>query len=349
MEMGDGFSGIECVITEPLKFKAALAIGEDAYTSLRCSNKVKEWWNLISAVGGGAAAAQSSVVATTFFAPHWLLATFGFGAAVTPVGWVVAAAVVSGGAWYGIQKALGGAVDSRITKVPKFINTPIDVLAVSLFDLLAPLGLKVADADGTVTDDERATIQRYFVRTWGFDERFTKAGIAHLEQHLANFSIEDIARRLAEFKKDSPDCNYEAMSQDILKFLNQVMEADGRIDEAEEMAIESVRAIFSQAGKSALSKRIDSISGSANETFKRTAETISVGLDAAETRVRSLAKDASMSEVFSRTVSNAAKASEILRNGVESASGAARSAVGSSSSALRRLAARIKVPPSGDS
>jgi uncharacterized tellurite resistance protein B-like protein len=349
MEMDDGFSDIECIITEPLKFKVALAIGEDAYTSLRCGNKVQEWWDMIGAIGGGAAAAQSSLVATTFFAPHWLLATFGFGVAVTPVGWVVAAAVVSGGAWYGIQKVLGGAVDSRITKVPKFINTPIDVLAVSLFDLLAPLGLKVADADGTVTDDERTTILRYFVRTWGFDERFAKAGIAHLEQHLANFSIEDIARRLAEFKKNSPDCNYEAMSQNILEFLNQVMEADGQIDEAEEMAIGNVRAIFSEAGKSAFSKRIDSISGSVNETFKRTAETISFGLDAAETRVRSLAKDASGSEVFSRTVSNGGKASALMRNGVESASGAARSAFGSSSSVLRRLAARIKVPPSGDS
>lgn len=349
MEMNDRFSDIECVITESLKFKAALAIGEDAYTSLRCGNKVKEWWDLIGAVGGGAAAAQSSVVATTFFAPHWLLATFGFGAAVTPVGWVVAAAVVSGGAWYGIQKVLGGAVDSRIIKVPKFINTPIDVLAVSLFDLLAPLGLKVADSDGTVTDDERATILRYFVRTWGFDEGFAKAGIAHLEQQLANFSIEDIARRLAEFKKNSPDCNYDAMSQNILEFLNQVMEADGRIDEAEETAIESVRVIFSEAGKSVLSKRIDSISGSVNKTFKKATESISVGLDAAETRVRSLAKDASESEAFSRTVLNASKAGEILRSGVESASGAARFAVGSSSSALRRLAARIKLPPSDGS
>jgi uncharacterized tellurite resistance protein B-like protein len=349
MEMDDGFSDIECVISDPLKFKVALAIGEDAYTSLRCGNKVKEWWDLIGAIGGGAAAAQSSVVATTFFAPHWLLATFGFGVAVTPVGWVVAAAVVSGGAWYGIQKALDGAVDSRITKVPKFINTPIDVLAVSLFDLLAPLGLKVADAGGTVTDDERATILRYFVGTWGFDERFASLGIAHLEQNLANFSIKDIARQLAEFKKNSPDCNYEAMSQNILEFLNQVMEADGRIDEAEEMAIESVRTIFSETGKSAFSKRVNSVSVSVNETVKRTAETISVGLDAAETRVRSLAKDASGSAVFSRTVSNASKVSEIMRNGVESASGAARSAVESSSSALKRLAVRVKVSPPGDS
>lgn len=349
MEADNGFSDVECVITEPLKFKAALAIGEDAYASLRRGNKVKEWWDMIGAIGGGAAAAQSSIVATTFFAPHWLLATFGFGTAVTPVGWVIAAAVVSGGAWYGIQKVLSSAVDSRITKVPKFINTPIDVLAVSLFDLLAPLGLKVADADGVVTDDERDTLVRYFVRTWGFDERFAKAGIAHLEQHLADFSIEDIARRLAEFKKNSPDCNYEAMSQNILEFLTQVMEADGRIDEAEEMAIESVRAIFSEVGKSTLSKRIDSLSGSVNQTFKKTAETLSVGVDAAETRVRSLAQDVSGSELFSRTVSNAGKASQILRNGVGSASGAARSAFGSSANVLRRMAARRKAPSSDDS
>lgn len=301
--MTASFSHLDCVIKEPLKFKLALAIGEDAYTSLRCGNKVKEWWDLIGAVGSGAAAAKSSVIATTFFAPHWLLATFGLGTAVTPVGWIVAAAVVSGGAWYGVQKLAGTLVDERISKIPKFINTPIDALAVSLFDLLAPLALKVAESDGTVTNDERETIFRYLVCTWGFDEKFVEAGIGHLEQHLAKFSIEDIARRLAEFKKNSPDCNFEAMSQNILAFLTEIMESDGQIDESEQKAIEHVQAIFYEVGRSALSKRIDSINGSMAGSIKKASQSVSTSLDTTKIRLTSLTK------------------------GAESASGTARAAV----------------------
>ncbi len=39
------------------------------------------------------------------------------------------------------------------------------------------------------------------------------------------------------------------MSQDILGFLNEIMEADGRVDEREEMAINLVENIFSEVGQ----------------------------------------------------------------------------------------------------
>lgn len=341
MDMNDRFSGINAVINEPLKFKVALEIGEDAYASLRCGNKIKEWWDLIGAAGSGAAVAKSGIVATTFFAPQGLLATLGFGAAVTPLGWVVAAALVSGGAWYGIQKMLDGAADDRITKIPKFINTPIDVLAVGLFDLLAPLALKVAAVDGNVSDEERAAILRHFVRIWGFNEQFVCAGLLHLEHHLDDVSIEDTARRLAAFKKSSPDCNFEAMSQSTLDFLRQIMEADGEIDEAEELAIASVQAIFADAGRSAFSKHIQSLGGTVSQAVKQSADSVSVGLSATEERARMLARKAAESEVFNRVAASADKASEALRTGASSVREAARSVSASSTHALKRLAGRF--------
>jgi len=106
------FHDIECVVAEPLKFKAKLGIGEDAYTSLRLKNAVFEMWDVAGVAYTAAGVAKSAAVASAFFAPSGFLAAIGFGAtAVTPVAWVVAAAVVS-----------GGGVDWYYTLLKKYIN-----------------------------------------------------------------------------------------------------------------------------------------------------------------------------------------------------------------------------------
>ena len=123
------FQDIETIVSEPLNFKARLAIGEDAYTSLKVKNAAVQVWDVAGVAATGAVVAKSSLVATTFFAPTGFLAALGIGAAVTPIGWVIAAGVVTGGAWVGITRHLKKASASRLTVVPNFINTPLDVLA----------------------------------------------------------------------------------------------------------------------------------------------------------------------------------------------------------------------------
>ncbi|MBK6294223.1 MAG: TerB family tellurite resistance protein, partial [Rhodoferax sp.] len=86
---------VEKVVGDEMRFKAKLAIGENAYAELRNANAVRKYWDLFGAVGGGAAIAKSSIVASTFFVPHGVLGLIGLGTAVTPVGWVIAAAAVS--------------------------------------------------------------------------------------------------------------------------------------------------------------------------------------------------------------------------------------------------------------
>lgn len=242
------FTGIEAIITEPLKFKAKLAIGDDAYTSLRIKKKAWEIWDVAGVAGTGAWFAQLPAVAGVL-GSKGLLVSLGLSTAATPIGWVVAAGVVSGGAWLGITRYLKSLDQERVDVIPKFINTPLDVLALGLFDLIAPLALKVANVDDKIDIAERDVISSYFVKEWGYDQRFIEEGIAFTESKLTEYTIKDLAQTLAEFQKQSPDCNFKLMSNEIVNFLRTVIESDGRIDEREEMAIERINRIFYEVGQ----------------------------------------------------------------------------------------------------
>jgi hypothetical protein len=219
----DGFQGIDAIVAEPLKFKVKLAIGEDAYTSLRVKNAVVQVWDVAGVATTAAVVAKSSVVASTFFAPSGLLAAIGIGAAVTPIGWVVAAGVVSGGAWFGITRHLKKASASKVTVVPNFINTPLDVLALGLFDLMVPLALRVADSDGRIEVARRQQIDDYFVGEWGYDASFVDAGIRHIEASLGELSVRDLAQTMAEFASQHRDCNFKMMSQEPVEFTLEIL------------------------------------------------------------------------------------------------------------------------------
>ena len=252
----DWFEGIETIVSAPLNFKAKLAIGEDAYTALRVKNAVVQVWDVAGVATTAAVVAKSSVVASTFFAPTGFLAALGIGTAVTPVGWVIAAGVVTGGAWYGITRHLKSAARSRVTVVPNFINTPLDVLALGLFDLLAPLALKVAEVDGRTDETRRRIIRDYFVREWGYDPDFVIAGTNYIESTLDELSIEQLARTLAEFANENRDCNFKLMSREILGFLRNIAEVDGRLNPQDEQAIENIEAIFASANRLSVRKKL---------------------------------------------------------------------------------------------
>lgn len=238
------FEDVDDVVEDDLRFKAQLGIGDDVYRSVRLKKTVFEAWDVAGVAATGAQVASSAFVAQKFFAVPSLLASIGIGtAAATPIGWVVAASVISGGAWLGITRYLKS--DNGRTKViPEFINTPLDVLGLGLFDLMAPLALKVAAVDEQVHESELSAIRNHFVRKWGYSDRFVDRGLEFVVQKLGDYDIKSAAATLASFARENPDCNAKAMLADILGFLREVMEADGRIDEREEMAIERIEKVF---------------------------------------------------------------------------------------------------------
>lgn len=270
------FEDIETIVSEPLNFKAKLAIGEDAYAALKLKNAAIQVWDVAGVATTAAVVAKSSVVATTFFAPSGFLALLGIGAAVTPVGWVIAASVITGGTWMGITRYLKKSSDSRVTIIPKFINTPLDVLALSLFDLLAPLALKVANTEASTDDAKQTIIHDYFVKEWGFDPDFVNEGMKYTESKLDEFSIDELAQALAEFAGRNRDCNFKMMSQEIIGFLKNIVNAEGQAGNQEAIAVDKIEVIFKKANKTSLRKKVQggwrSIKKTASKAFSKNNE-----------------------------------------------------------------------------
>lgn len=260
---GDGedntrLAELDCVIADPLKLKLKLRIGEDAYAVLRLKNGLQGLWDTGGVAATGATVAASKVVATTFFASTasgGLLSVFGLGAAAaTPVGWVLAAAAASGGVYYGVSRLVRRRQATFVDTIPRFINTPIDLLGMQLLDLLGALALRVARIDGAVASEERATIQRHFIEEWGYSRDYVIAALDILETTSDQTRVKTIAVALAQFQAANPDCNAEAMQAELLTFLREVMEADGVLDEREELAIDAITDVFQKERAITLAK-----------------------------------------------------------------------------------------------
>ncbi|MDE0113369.1 MAG: TerB family tellurite resistance protein [Albidovulum sp.] len=239
---------IESPIAEPLLFKAKLDIGENAYKSLRLRNVAEELWDVGGVGVTGAAIASSPIVAGTFFKAGGIMGLLGLGTAATPLGWIVAAGVLSGAGWFVVRRKLKAMSKSRVKVVPKFINTPLDFLAIAIFDLLAPLALKVAASDRRISEEEHDTILNYFLKSWGYEKEFLDTALQAAAQDIANFEIRRLARNLAKFTAENPDCNFASIKQGTVDFLYEVASADGFLDSREEAEIAKVKEIFESEG-----------------------------------------------------------------------------------------------------
>lgn len=234
------FTGVKQVVAEPLRFKARLAIGENAYASLRMINRTREIWDVLGAAGGGAALAKA--------------AALGLGAATTPVGWIAIAALASGGACYGLYRWMGSTKGDRVIEIPKFLNTPLDTLGLALFDLIAPLALRLAAVDGRIEPAEREALVHHLVDDWGLDADFVARAIAQIEPGAAGGDLDAMAAELSAFLHGNPDCNHAAIAADLGEFLRRLLEVGGPLSADEDEALARVVARLRQTPETPLSK-----------------------------------------------------------------------------------------------
>lgn len=263
--------GLTRVVADPMRFKAKLAIGEDAYASLKATRTLGELWQVTGVAAAGGVAASSTTVASAFFG-SWITG-LGLATAVTPVGWVVGAATAAGAAGWGVIHLLRRYEGSRVQKVPRFITTPLDLLGASLFDMIGALALMVAREAGQIDDTERSAIKDYFVQEWGFDPDYVARALPLIEAGLDAASIEGIARALADFKRENPDCNYDAMTTEVVTFLTEIAEADGQVSAPETAAIARIDKVFRDAAPWSVGKMVGAASEGVGSLASSVAET----------------------------------------------------------------------------
>lgn len=223
-------AGLERVVADPLRFKQQLRIGEDAFALLRAKKQLYNLYELAGAAGTGAAIAGSSAVAGTFFTPTGLAAMLGLATAATPAGWILAAAAVAGGSYYGANRWFSDKTGTFVDTIPKYINTPIDVLGAALIDLLGSLALRVAAIDGRIDPTERESILEHFVKDWGFDPTYAARALDALAPHADATRVKTLALNLAQFQRANPDCNAPDMQAELMRFLRDLVVADEPVD-----------------------------------------------------------------------------------------------------------------------
>lgn len=234
-----------CVVKTPDLFKMKLGIGEEAYQYLRLQKNLLAFLEAGSFGLTGSTIASSAVVAQTFFSGSGFWAFLGIGTAATPIGWAIAAGVLSGIAYFGLSNIYKKGKDGKVIIVPKFINTPLDLLAVGLSDMILPLALELANADGEVTEPERENIIDYLVSDWGYDRQFIIDRLKNIETLPSKKSLKLLATSFAQFLKNNPDCNHTHISQEIIEFLDDLSRADRIYSPQEKEYIELVKGYFS--------------------------------------------------------------------------------------------------------
>ncbi len=234
---------IESPLQDSLKFKARLEIGEKAFTSLRIKTLVEDVWD--SAGAGISGAGIAGVLGSKgFFGTTGILGLLGIGTAATPLTVIIAAGVVSGVGWRLLRGYLRSFSEERILSIPKYLNTPLDILAVGIFDLLAILSLKVAKKDGMINNLEFDKIVDYFVNQWGYSQKFVEAGISYLFINLDTYDTKKTAQEFAAYLKENPDCNFKAISKGTTDFLEELASVEEFGFESKDQEIQKIKEIF---------------------------------------------------------------------------------------------------------
>jgi uncharacterized tellurite resistance protein B-like protein len=239
----ESFDLVERVIKNEDRFKAKVGAGAGVFTSLKMADLLGD----LSKIGGfaGAGAGGGSLIASAV-APKGLAALLSLLNPFSPVPYIDGASVASAGMFYGVTRLYRSYYGSRVEEIPRFLNTPIDVLGASFFDLVGSLAVKVAAIDGNIDQVERRVISEYFVEEWGYDPDYTSHALDLLEETTDEQRVSEMAATLAEFARTNPDCDFSKIKNGLKALLTEIAEADGKLDEREEMAIERIIAALDQ-------------------------------------------------------------------------------------------------------
>ena len=214
------------IVRDQRAFKARLGIGGDVYTS----TKVLKFFQSVVVVIAIFCVAIVGAIAL------FLMRGMGLLLVLLPI--VLLSVFVFGG------KKLGKSIAGPVDVIPHFINSPIDQLASSLLNLMAPIALRVIYADGKSHKNERHVLRDHFIQSWGYHDHYVDQTIDRAETNLPGISTEEATGDFAEFCKTNPDCNLQSITIEFMDFLRELIAADGRKKDAEMQELARIQSVF---------------------------------------------------------------------------------------------------------
>lgn len=237
------FSDTPCVIDDEFKFKVMLKIGDEHFSYLNSAKNLVDFGEsfLVGGVGGGFLA--TTIYSSSIGFGAQLLAFVGIGS--TPIGWIVGASILGTAGIFGFKKAKNkffSKVESElIIKVPKYLNTPLDLLGLSLATLMLPVSIQMANSDGNFCSIEKEKIKNYFIDIWGFNAEFIDSMIIAQESKIEDFSYKEYMELLETVCSKTSEFKLETLTEEIIDFQREIILMDGIIHPGEEMELAKLK------------------------------------------------------------------------------------------------------------
>lgn len=226
------------IVENELQFKVKLNIGDEAFGYLKNAKNIQHTIEVL--MGGGMAAGATYL---GWAGSIGVLGQVGLalGLVATPIGLIALAGGLGTAAMFGMKKLGDGAESKAFTKIPNFINTPLDILAINIFQVLVPVAVKIALSDGLFDKSERDCITKSLQKDWGFSDEFISLEIAKVIENIDDFEFRVLRSYIDDVFKDSADIDVSYLKQEVIQLAWEIVNADGHIDEKELLTFECLK------------------------------------------------------------------------------------------------------------
>lgn len=130
------------------------------------------------------------------------------------------------------------------TTFPGFVHNLLDLMALSIAELLILPGLKIAYADGDFSIDEQEWIEIYFSKKWGYDRTFIRELIIHFQSRLGDFKYPELNQNLRTICKIFTEINFEGAAGELIQIAEEIMSADGVVHPLEKEEVDMLTAVL---------------------------------------------------------------------------------------------------------
>lgn len=136
------------------------------------------------------------------------------------------------------------ALETKNIEVEELHEKLLEILvSIGMFSIVAPLALKIAEADGVVEQQELDCITKFFVVEKGYPEIYVKRGLSNISQSISNIDLNEVSISVRNFVQMRDDFTNDDLER-VINLLEEVITADGVKHDKELKALKLVKTII---------------------------------------------------------------------------------------------------------